>query len=47
MYNEKKGIDPAELVLFFENGKVQERNENIDENSKSAEHVTNSNMFEG
>ena len=45
--NEKKGINPAELTVFFETGKVQERNEEIDKNTKTAEHVTNCKMFEG
>ena len=41
--NEKKDIDPAEPVVFFQNEKVQE----IDENTKSTDHVTNSKMFLG
>ena len=45
--NEKKGINPAKLTVFFETGKVQERNEEIDKNTKTAEHVTNCKMFEG
>ena len=43
--NEKKGTDPAELTVFYENGKVQERNVEIGE--KRAERVTNCKMFEG
>lgn len=41
--NEKKDIDPAEPVVFFQNEKVQE----IDENTESSDHVTNSKMFLG
>ena len=41
--NEKKDIDPAEPAVFFQNEKVQE----IDENTKSSDHVTNSKMFLG
>ena len=41
--NEKKDIDPAEPAVFFQNEKVQE----IDENTESSDHVTNSKMFLG
>ena len=43
--NEKKGIEPTELTVFYVNGKVQERNVEIGE--KRAERVTNCKIFEG
>lgn len=42
-----KGIDAAEPAAFFKNRKVQTRDEEIDDNTKSVDYVTNSKTFEG